>query len=152
MHPGRGAGPDPPRWLHTDLAMHARSCYTDAMTNLGPIHTYRSEVDQIIRFGGSTRETTIREPEEVREFKKAVETFKGDIPTIAATLRTMIVGEGKRNAAFRTRRGAFLDLCRTAINPAVTPDDVDEMFIQHILTEEIFISIFSDTASCACAN
>ncbi len=30
------------------------------MTNLGPIHTYRSEVDQIIRFGGSTRETTIR--------------------------------------------------------------------------------------------
>ena len=33
---------------------------------------------------------------------------------------------------------------RTAINPAVTPDDVDEMLIQHILTEEIFISIFSD--------
>ncbi len=30
------------------------------MSNLGPIHTYRSEVDQIIRFGGSTRETTVR--------------------------------------------------------------------------------------------
>jgi predicted helicase len=245
--------------LHADLAMHARSCYTDAMTNLGPIHTYRSEVDQIIRFGGSTRETTIRrafsglinayarphdlllieeldyynperkkrvtpdgtlnnilrldhgfweskdtdddlneeiaikfdkgypdsnilfedsqravlwqdgrhigdaaftrdeeldelltafvsrEPEDVREFKKAAETFKGDIPTIAATLRTMIVGEGKKNAAFRQRRTDFLDLCRTAINPAVSVDDVDEMLIQHILTEEIFISIFSDT-------
>jgi hypothetical protein len=30
------------------------------MPNLAAIHTYRSEVDQIIRFGGSTRETTIR--------------------------------------------------------------------------------------------
>jgi hypothetical protein len=28
--------------------------------NLGSIHTYRSEVDQIIRFGGSTKETAIR--------------------------------------------------------------------------------------------
>ena len=30
------------------------------MSNLGSIHTYRSEVDQIIRFGGSTKETAIR--------------------------------------------------------------------------------------------
>ena len=30
------------------------------MSNLGSIHTYRSEVDQIIRFGGSRNETTIR--------------------------------------------------------------------------------------------
>ena len=73
---------------------------------------------------------------EVREFKEAVQRFKGDIPSIVTTLRGMIVGEGKANAPFRTRRGAFLDLCRTAINPAVTPDDVDEMLIQHILTEE----------------
>ena len=30
------------------------------MSNLAPIHAYRSEVDQIIRFGGSTKETTVR--------------------------------------------------------------------------------------------
>ena len=30
------------------------------MSNLGSIHTYRSEVDKIIRFGGSTKETTVR--------------------------------------------------------------------------------------------
>ena len=81
----------------------------------------------------------------------------------------MILGQGKTNAPFRLRRDTFLELCRTAINPAVTPDDVDEMLIQHILTEEIFLSIFSDTqlleenniarelspsfsAPCACAN
>ena len=32
------------------------------MSNLGPIHTYRSEVDQIKRYGGSTKETSIRGP------------------------------------------------------------------------------------------
>ena len=30
------------------------------MSNLGSIHTYRSEVDQIIRYGGSAKETSIR--------------------------------------------------------------------------------------------
>jgi hypothetical protein len=30
------------------------------MANLGSIHTYRSEVDRIIRFGGTTKETAIR--------------------------------------------------------------------------------------------
>lgn len=30
------------------------------MPNLGAIHTYRSEVDQIRRFSGSLRETTVR--------------------------------------------------------------------------------------------
>jgi hypothetical protein len=30
------------------------------MSNLGSIHTYRSEVDQIIRYGGDRKETSIR--------------------------------------------------------------------------------------------
>ena len=32
------------------------------MSNFGSIQTYRSEVDKIIRFGGSTKETAIRGP------------------------------------------------------------------------------------------
>ncbi|MDB6116351.1 MAG: adenine specific methyltransferase [Verrucomicrobiaceae bacterium] len=82
---------------------------------------------------------------EVREFKQAVERFKQDIPSIVKTLREMIDAQSTANAPFRKRRDTFLELCRTAINPAVTPADVDEMLIQHILTEEIFLSIFSDT-------
>ena len=85
------------------------------------------------------------ENQDVLEFRKAVERFKDDIPNIVTALRGMILQQGKANAAFRTRRQTFLELCRSAINPAVTPDDVDEMLIQHILTEEIFLSIFSDT-------
>ena len=85
------------------------------------------------------------ETQDVVEFRKAVEHFKQDIPNIVTALRGMIQQQGKANAPFRVRRDTFLELCRTAINPAVTPDDVDEMLIQHILTEEIFLSIFSDT-------
>ncbi len=31
-----------------------------SMSHLGSIHTYRSEVDRIIRYGGSSKETSIR--------------------------------------------------------------------------------------------
>lgn len=82
---------------------------------------------------------------EVREFKEAVERFKQDIPSIVRTLREMIEKQEAENSAFRLRRDTFLELCRSSINPTVTPADVDEMLIQHILTEEIFLSIFSDT-------
>jgi len=82
---------------------------------------------------------------EVREFQKAVERFKQDIPSIVRTLREMIQEQGAINRRFRLCRNAFVALCRSAINPTVTPGDVDEMLIQHILTEEIFLSIFSDT-------
>jgi predicted helicase len=85
------------------------------------------------------------ENQDVLEFRKAVERFKDDIPNIVIALRGMIQQQGNANAPFRQRRQTFLELCRSAINPAVTPDDVDEMLIQHILTEEIFLSIFSDT-------
>ena len=124
------------------------------MSHLGSIHTYRSEVDQIIRYGGSSKETSLRRavftlinayarprdllPVEELDYKEAVEGFKQDIPNIVHTLRGMIQQQGKANTPFRVRRDTFIDLCRSAINPAVTPDDVDEMLILHILTEEIF--------------
>ena len=50
----------------------------------------------------------------------------------------------------RTTRGyqeaaaSFLDLCRKTIGPAVSPADVREMLLQHILTKDIFLSIFKE--------
>jgi predicted helicase len=35
--------------------------------------------------------------------------------------------------------------CRTEINPEITLEDVREMIIQHILTEDIFNNIFGDS-------
>ena len=39
---------------------------------------------------------------------------------------------------------SFLDLCRKTIGPAVSSADVREMLLQHILTKDIFLSIFKE--------
>lgn len=87
--------------------------------------------------------TTYEHPE-VKSFNKAVENFKNDIPKIVEALREMIDKESLNNAKFKDKRNFFWDLCKNAVNPNVSLNEINEMLIQHILTEEIFISIFSD--------
>jgi predicted helicase len=82
---------------------------------------------------------------EVKSFNEAIEHFKQDIPTIAKTLHEMIEAQNKKNKAFRDAMNAFHEMCKEVINPDITFADVQEMLIQHILTEEIFISIFSES-------
>jgi len=82
---------------------------------------------------------------EVRSFREAVEAFKADVPDVLQTLRAAVVAAENTNAAYQKARQGFLDLCRQAINPDITPDDVREMLLQHILTEEIFLNIFSES-------
>ncbi len=85
------------------------------------------------------------EPQQVTEFNKAVEFFKQDIPQIVKELRKMIENqEVNPDGAFLRNRRSFLELCQESINPNITVQDVNEMLIQHILTEEIFLAIFSD--------
>lgn len=85
------------------------------------------------------------EPQQVTEFNKAVEFFKQDIPQIVKELRKMIGNqEASSDGAFLGNRRSFLALCQESINPNITVQDVNEMLIQHILTEEIFLAIFSD--------
>ena len=81
---------------------------------------------------------------EVRSFNEAVQRFKNDIPVVLETLRQMIEKQEQKNSNFVASRREFLNLCRQSINTDITVADVNEMLIQHILTEEIFISIFSD--------
>lgn len=87
--------------------------------------------------------TTYEHPE-VKNFNKAVENFKNDIPKIVEALREMIDKESRNNAKFKDKRNFFWDLCKNAVNPNISLNEINEMLIQHILTEEIFISIFSD--------
>jgi predicted helicase len=84
------------------------------------------------------------ETTELRDFKQAVADFKKDVPTIVENLRKMIQTQAVENQAFITKRFDFLAICQQAINPDIGFDEVDEMLIQHILTEQIFIAVFSD--------
>lgn len=82
---------------------------------------------------------------EIASFRTAVEQFKTDLPTVLQALLEMIDTQYRDNATFRAAASAFLAQAQEAINPALTRDNVREMLIQHILTEEIFAKVFDDS-------
>jgi len=84
------------------------------------------------------------EPREVTEFHRAIEGFNADVPALAGELRAIIEEQFKANADFRKALGEFLELCQKAINPRVEMADVREMIIQHVLTEDIFMTVFDE--------
>ncbi len=82
---------------------------------------------------------------EVKSFRIAIELFKQDIPKVAETLQSLINEQETTNPKYKAERNKFLKLCHDSINPEVTKEDVREMMIQHILTEDIFNTIFDET-------
>jgi predicted helicase len=82
---------------------------------------------------------------EVQDFREAIEIFKQDIPIILDSLRKLIDCQEGNNQSFKSARNKFWELCKKSINPEITLLDIREMMIQHILTEDIFINIFSES-------
>jgi predicted helicase len=82
---------------------------------------------------------------QVTEFNDALKKFQEDLPDIVDALRDMMVKQGKENKNYVEARDKFLEHCKQDINPDFTVDDVREMMIQHILTEEIFNAVFDET-------
>lgn len=81
---------------------------------------------------------------ELTEFREAAAKFRADLPQVLEALR-MAIGEAEaRSSDFARALQDFLDHAREAINPSVSAEDVREMLIQHILTEEIFASVFDN--------
>lgn len=84
------------------------------------------------------------ESREVREFREAIENFARDVPELAEHLRRHIQEQYDGNAAFQKAAKGFLELCQEAINPGMEMADVREMMVQHVLTEDIFITVFAE--------
>ena len=81
---------------------------------------------------------------EIQEFRHAQSQFKTDLPTVLENLRTTVTEAEADNPEYQEAASYFLDLCRRTIGPAVSPADVREMLLQHILTKDIFLSIFRE--------
>ncbi|MBM2813940.1 MAG: adenine specific methyltransferase, partial [Ignavibacteria bacterium] len=81
---------------------------------------------------------------EVKSFRDAIDKFKQDIPQLSDSLRELINNQ-KENEEYISARDNFFNICRETINPDIAPEDIREMLIQHILTEDIFNSIFDET-------
>ncbi len=84
------------------------------------------------------------ERQEIADFNKAVKQFSQDLPAVLEALRDLIAKKRKASKPFVAAEQAFLQHAQEAINPAVTESDVQEMLIQHILTEDIFAKVFDN--------
>ena len=81
-------------------------------------------------------------PPEFDEWEKAVEEFKGRVQELGENLARLIRSERQTNARYRTAFAEFLGLCRASLNPNLSENAVEEMVIQHLLTERIFRKVF----------
>ena len=81
---------------------------------------------------------------EVHDFREAIEKFKEDIPKVTVAIREIIESQQKTNADLQKAQDSFLEMAKASINPDVSADDVKEMMIQHILSADIFNTIFDE--------
>ena len=76
------------------------------------------------------------------DWYEAVDRFSDQIPALADELKVLVEQQHNTNAAFKEAFAGFYQTCRTAINPDLSQAAVEEMLIQHILTERIFLKVF----------
>ena len=83
-------------------------------------------------------------PQEYAEWEEAVGQFKDIVPDIGNGLAEVnSAGSARPNSRFTSAFADFLDKCRLSINPNLSEAAVEEMLIQHLLTERIFPNGFS---------
>ena len=81
-------------------------------------------------------------PAVIVEWGKAIEEFREKVPQLGRSLKELIKVERQTNPKFVTAFEGFLSLCRGSLNPNLSVEAVEEMIIQHLLTERIFRKIF----------
>lgn len=81
-------------------------------------------------------------PPALADWQKAVEQFKDKIPQLGDGLKQLIEEQRRTNKQFIAAFADFLSLCRGSLNPNLSELAVEEMIIQHLLTERIFRKIF----------
>ncbi len=83
-------------------------------------------------------------PQEIAEWEGAVAQFKDIVPDIGKGLAELIQKERQTNSRFTSAFADFLEKCRLSINPNLSEAAVEEMLIQHLLTERIFRTVFNN--------
>ena len=86
---------------------------------------------------------TYTEPD-IASFEVAIQEFKEHVPELARTLLKIIEGEYKQNKKFIIAFDAFAELCRQSLDPKITTEVINEMLVQHLLTERLFRTVFNN--------
>ena len=78
------------------------------------------------------------------EWERAVSEFQERVPELARSLIEIIERERKSNRRFTRAFADFAELARRSINPNLADAAVEEMLIQHLLTERLFRTVFNN--------
>lgn len=78
-------------------------------------------------------------------FHQAVEEFRDKVPDLARGLVAKIAEAHQQNAEFQQAFDKFFKLCQETLNPNIRAEAVDEMLVQHLLTERVFRTIFHES-------
>ncbi len=76
------------------------------------------------------------------DFHEAVGRFADEVPQLAQGLQDRIAIARSRNTAYQSAFADFVMLCREALNPNISREAVEEMLIQHLLTERLIRRVF----------
>jgi predicted helicase len=74
----------------------------------------------------------------------AVNEFQERVPDLARGLAHKIAEAHQSNRAFQNAFTGFFELCQSALNPNIRREAVDEMLVQHLLTERLIRTIFNN--------
>ena len=78
------------------------------------------------------------------DFSKAIGEFQERVPDLARGLVEKINDAHKNNPRFIEAFDQFYELCRNSLNPNLRVEAVDEMLVQHLLTERLIRTIFDN--------
>ena len=84
------------------------------------------------------------EEENIVDWYAAVEEFREKVPVLGRGVAQRVETEMQNNPLFRQAFANFHQQCRAAIDPNLTEAQVEEMLIQHLLTERIFRTVFDN--------
>ena len=84
------------------------------------------------------------EQTDITNWERAVVEFKDRVPALGQRAAALIQNEGEINARFQEAFADFCRQCQEAINPNLSKSAVEEMLIQHLLTERIFRTVFDN--------
>ena len=84
------------------------------------------------------------EQADIANWERAVVEFKDKVPALGKRATALIQKEEDTNARFQEAFAGFHRHCQETINPNLAKAAVEEMLIQHLLTEEIFSTVFDN--------
>ena len=84
------------------------------------------------------------EQTDIANWERAVVEFKDKVPALGQRAAALIQNEEDTNPRFQEAFTDFHRHCQEAINPNLAKAAVEEMLIQHLLTEEIFSTVFDN--------